>query len=66
MDNDTLEIEGPRGTRWECTVCPFTTVWEDAARGHLAGPSTGRGWLGEGEAHSLTLVTPQQAPEEQA
>lgn len=43
-------------TRWVCTTCPFTTTHEDAARGHIAGPHTGRGWLGEGEAHSLSLI----------
>lgn len=42
-------------THWECKVCPFTTTWEDAARGHIeAAPP--RGWLGEGEKHSLSLI----------
>lgn len=39
-----------------CTTCPFETVWADAKRGHEAGPSTGRGWLGNGETHRLVPI----------
>ena len=45
--------------RFYCTTCPFSTSDPDGRRGHesyhLSNP---RGWLGHGEAHSMTDNSP--------
>lgn len=37
-----------------CDTCPFTSPDPVAIRGHEAGPSSGRGWLGRGESHRMS------------
>lgn len=41
-----------------CDTCPFTSSDPDAIRGHEAGPSTGRGWFGQGERHTMSKPVP--------
>ena len=36
-------------TRRHCLVCPFETLWPEAAAGHAARV----GWLGMGETHTM-------------
>jgi len=40
-------------TRRQCDLCPFGSSDPVAIRGHEAGPSSGRGWYGQGERHTM-------------
>ena len=45
--------KGLPGLGHVCDTCPFTSSDPDAIRGHEAGPSTGRGWFGKHERHTM-------------
>jgi hypothetical protein len=46
-------VANTAGARMQCDTCPFSSSDPDAIRGHEEGPWTGRGWLGNGEKHTM-------------